>query len=437
MKISIIGGGGVRTPLLVSGLMQSDLPIDEIALFDTDQDRLSLIAPLAALLAPAVRSYADPAACVSRSSFVFLTVRAGGMAARAHDEAAAVAHGIAGQETVGPAGFAMAMRNAPAATEYARLVAHVAPHAWIINFTNPVSIVTQAMERAGCGRVIGICDTPAELFADVAHVLDVEPSRCFFDYFGLNHLGWLREVFCDGEPQLWRVWDDPRLLSRVYRAHLFDQHLLRWLRLLPTEYLYFYYSPAKALDNIRNAGQTRGSAIAQLNERLFHELAAPGADRRRVYEHYLEQRNASYMQIESGSAQPLARPPWADLTGYDKIALDVVRAIHFNTNTILPLNVVNRGSIRDLDNEDVVEVPCVVNAGGARPLTVGPVPEVVRDLLVHVKQYERSTVTAASTASFDDAVAALAANPLVGDRMLAHRLVAVLQTEGAAASQGG
>lgn len=427
MKIAVIGGAGVRAPLLVNGLTRSDLPIEEIGLFDIDQERLAVISSLASSFAPSVRSYTDARACVAGADFIFMSIRAGGVAARARDEAIAIEHDVVGQETVGPGGFAMAVRNIPHAVEYARLIEREAPHAWVVNFTNPVGVVTQAMTTATHARVIGICDTPTELFEDVAHLLGVDSSRCYFDYFGLNHLGWLREVYYDGEPQLSRAWQDPELLRRIYRAPLFDVAFLQSLRLLPTEYLFYYYSHHAALANMRKAGQTRGGAIAHLNDRLFHDLSNAGADRRRVYERYLEARNSGYMQIESGASQPIERSPWAELTGYDKIALSVVRAIHFNSNAIIPLNVPNRGAVRELDDADVVELPCVVNANGARPLNVGAVPDRVRGLLVQVKEYERLTVEAALTRSLDTATHALTVNPLVGERDLAENLLRALQ----------
>jgi 6-phospho-beta-glucosidase len=428
VKIAIIGGAGVRTPLLVNGLSRSDLAIDEIALFDVDAARLDVIAPLAAMFAPSVRTYSDLRACLSGAAFVLLSIRVGGIAARARDEAVAVAHDTAGQETVGPGGFAMAMRTIPHAVEYARAVRRDAPGAWIVSFTNPVGIVTQAMTSMGSARVIGICDTPTELFEDVAHVLGIDSARCRFDYFGLNHLGWLREVYVDGEPQLQRIWDRADLLRRIYRVPLFDTAFLQQLRMLPTEYLYYYYSADKALKNIRHAGQTRGQAIQQLNDQLFRDLAAPGADRQRVYEDYLAARNAGYMQIESGAGQAMERSPWSDLTGYDKIALSVVRAIHFNSNAIIPLNVPNCGVLRELADDDIVEVPCVVNSNGAHPLAVGAAPSSVRDLLVSVKEYERLTVAAAASGSVIDAERALAANPLVRDPTRAAQLVSALSS---------
>jgi 6-phospho-beta-glucosidase len=418
----------VRTPLLVNGLTRSDLPIDELALFDTDAARLETIGGLARTFSPAVTIHHDAGACVAGASFVLLSIRVGGIAARARDEAIAVAHDTAGQETIGAGGFAMAMRTIPHAVDYARLVAREAPSAWTISFTNPVGIVTEAMTKAGALRVIGICDTPTELFEDVAHVLGLDSARCYFDYFGLNHLGWIREVYADGAPQLHRLWNQPALQRRIYRAPLFEPAFLDRLRLLPTEYLYYYYSAATALANIRRAGQTRGQAILSLNDQLFAALAAGGADRRRVYEDYLAARNAGYMQIESGAAHPLPRSPWSELTGYDKIALSVVRAIHFNSNAIIPLNVPNHGAVRDLEDTDVVEVPCVVNANGARPLAVGHAPGAVADLLLAVKRYERLTVAAAASGAAEDAERALSANPLIQTRDRASELIGALQS---------
>jgi 6-phospho-beta-glucosidase len=452
MKIAVIGGAGVRTPLLVKGLTRSDLPIDEIALFDLNPDRLDAIASLARSYARSVRTFPTASLCVADADFVFLSIRAGGIDARARDEASAIALGVAGQETIGPAGFAMAMRNVPPAVEYARLVAGLAPRAWIINFTNPVGIVTQAMTQDGHARVIGICDTPTELFATVVRLLHLPHDRCFFDYFGLNHLGWLREVYVDGEPQLSRLWDNDPLLERVYRPQLFDVLFLRQLRLLPTEYLFFYYRPRDALANLRAAGRTRGRDIAELNERLFRDLATAGSSARQVYETYLEQRSAGYLRLEAGAARvsdtsdtstsqiPATSDPFGSkavrvsdtsdtsgLAGYDKIALAVVRAIHFNTNTVIPLNVSNRGTLRGLADADIVEVPCVVGANGAHPLAVAPMPDDVRELVVRVKEYERFTVDAASAPSMDAVVRALSLNPLVGTHALARRLVDSMQ----------
>jgi 6-phospho-beta-glucosidase len=425
MKIAVIGGAGVRTPLLVSGLTSSDLPIDEIALYDADQPRLSIIGDVASRMAANGRvtlcdSLAD---CVAGTDFVFTSIRVGGIERRIQDETAAQRHGIVGQETVGPAGFAMATRTIPHMVGYARDISRLAPAAWIINFTNPVGMITEAM-RTATDRVIGICDTPTELFEEVAHALGLQSERCYFDYFGLNHLGWLREVYRDGEPQLRRLWNDADRLRSVYKMPLFDPSFLQDLKLLPTEYVYYYDQPERAFDNVRRAGQTRGQAIAELTGVLFDALRDPDTrDVVAVYKAYLFTRSAGYMQLESGTAAPAAPSPASQLSGYDRIALSVVRAIHFNTNAIIPLSVPNRGNIPELLDRDVVEVPCVVNANGVRPLHVGRVPDRIRPLLARVKEYERLTVRAALSQSLGGATEALANNPLVHDRAMADRLV--------------
>ena len=428
MKLAIIGGAGVRVPLLVNGLVQSDLPITDIALFDIDADRLRVIAGLASRFAGSARVHvsSELGEAIEGADFVFISIRVGGIRGRARDEAIALEHGLIGQETVGPGGFAMAVRTIPAMVGYASEIARRAPNAWIINFTNPVGIITQAVRQATGARIIGICDTPTELFEDVAHALEVPSIECYFDYFGLNHLGWLREVYHRGTPQLARLWDRPDLLGQVYRASLFEVERLQALRLLPTEYVYYYYRAEHALRNITRAGESRGMVIDRLNTQLFDDLRDSRRDPVATYHQYLAARNAGYMQLESGANAPVARSPWAELTGYDKIALQTVRGIHFNLGTMVPLNVANRGNLPDLEADDVIEVPCLVNANGALALHVGPVPDRVRELLVHVKEYERRTVKAGLTQTREDAVEALACNPLVTSRAQAADLVAAL-----------
>lgn len=428
MKIGIIGGAGVRTPLLVNGITASGLPIDEIVLYDIDRPRLDLIGGLARRRAGRARVVLASAVadCVDAADFVFISIRVGGIDGRARDEQTSMAHGIVGQETVGPGGFAMAFRTVPEVVRYAKEIAVRAPHAWIINFTNPVGIVTQAVQTETRAKIIGICDTPTELFEEIAHALDLPSAAGYFDYIGLNHLGWVREVYFDGEPQIHRFWERPELLDRLYRAPLFPRDLLLRLRLLPTEYCYYYYRPADAFENLRRAGQTRALVIKELNTQLFTALARGREDPVEIYERYIAARDAGYMQLESGARAPLERSPWAQLTGYDKIALQTVRAIHENTGTLLPLNVRNRGNVPELEDDDCIEVTCTVNANGALPLFAGHAPDTVRDLLVQVKEYERLTVAAALARDPDLAARALARNPLVTSPDLARQLVAAM-----------
>jgi 6-phospho-beta-glucosidase len=430
MKVAVIGGAGVRTPLLVGGLTGSDLPIEQVALYDVDRSRLAAIGAVAQRMASKGRvtmceSFAE---CVDGAYVVFTSIRVGGIERRIRDEAAAQRHGIVGQETVGPAGFAMAMRTIPPMVRYTREIALAAPRAWIVNFTNPVGIVTEAM-RTASDRVIGICDTPTELFEEVARALGLDSAACYFDYFGLNHLGWLREVYSSGQPQLHKLWRDQASLQKIYKVPLFDTASLQQLKLLPTEYVYYYDQPVRAFENVQRAGRSRGQAIDELTRALFVSLEDPAVDAVACYKAYLRTRSAGYMQIESGSHAPSAPAPSTGLSGYDRIALGVLRSIHFNTNTIIPLSVANRGNIAGLLPDDVVEVPCVVNANGARPLHVGKVPDRIMPLLTRVKEYERLTVRAALNCSIGaarDALDALAHNPLVPDAATADRLIADL-----------
>jgi len=435
VKIAIIGGGGVRTPLLVRGLTGSDLPIDTIALYDIDQQRLERIGALAGRVSTAARVVVcrDVSDAIDGADFVFTSIRGGGTAARASDEAAALMLGLVGQETVGAAGFAMAMRNIPPLVAYASEITRRAPRAWIVNFTNPVGIVTEAVQKSTGARIIGICDTPTELFQDAASVLGLESAECSFEYVGLNHLGWLREVFHRGQPHLHRLWDNADALARVYRRPLFDPAFLSQLRLLPTEYLYFYYRPADAIANLRKSGTTRGQLIEDLTGRFFATLERDQSDSVREYDRYLRARDESYMQIETTTNHARLNASRSgipsDLAGYDKIALAVVRAIHFDQSRVIPLNVRNGGAIVDLNDDDVVEVPCTVNAGGARPLGSQRAPSAVRELLLAVKAYERLTVDAALEPTESAARRALASNPLVGSGAVAGKLLESLNWE--------
>ena len=428
MKLAIIGGAGVRVPLLVGGLARSTLSIDQIDLYDIDQPRLAVIADLAARMAHGVPVHAHTSAepGIDGADFVITSIRVGGVAQRAQDEATTISHGVVGQETVGPAGFAMAVRTIPPLIEYGRLASRLAPKAWFVNFSNPVSVVSQAVHQHSDARIIGICDTPTETYEDAAHALGLPPAACDYDYFGLNHLGWLREVYFQGEPQMARLWSDTARLDAAYRTPLFEHERLREMRLLPTEYLYYYYRPDVALAHLRAAGTSRGQVVSALTDAFFADLAAGAIDPVTRYQHYLAARDSSYMQLESGSTTPRVKPDWAELSGYDKIALMTISAIAGNTGAVIPLNLANQGILPFLDDDDIIETPCVVDAAGPHARPVAAVPNHARALITCVKEYERATVKAALSGERDDRIDALAMNPLVPSRPLAEQLVDAL-----------
>jgi 6-phospho-beta-glucosidase len=423
LKIAIIGAGGLRTPLLIRGLASSDLPIREIALYDIDRTRLKRMARLADLWkGSTLLVVCDRSEDALRDAdFVYATLRGGGMEARAKDERTCLDRGVLGQETVGAAGFALALRNIPPMIEYARQVERVAPDAFVINFTNPVGMITQAVRGETDVNIVGICDTPAELFAGVARKLGVDVGRCRFDYFGLNHLGWLREVEVDGSPRLDRFWNEPDRCEGIYRSGLFETEFLRNLRLLPSEYLYFYYRTAEAIGHLGRGGRTRGEALLEMNDRFIKSLG--GTNDALFYEQYLAERDASYFQLESGTVGHQGVP---ELTGYDKIGVAVARAIHFDTGEEIAVNVANRGCLSDLEADDVIEVPSVADHRGATPVPVRPIPESVRELVLKVKNYERLAIRAAVEGDSDLAQEALAGHPLVPDRDTARQLMETL-----------
>lgn len=417
-KIALIGGGGVRTPLLVYGLAQSRIAVDELTLFDLDPERAAMMAALARELAPfPVRVAPRLEDAVDGAEFVLSSIRVGGIAARARDERIAVARGLAGQETTGLGGFAMALRTIPVILQQARVIEKLSPDAWLINFTNPAGLITQALREHTGVRTIGICDTPAELMHRIGETLGA-PAEC--DYAGLNHLGWIRRVRVAGEDVIERLLADEGALRRLYPGDLFEPALLRALRLIPTEYLFFYYRGRRALGNQRLSGTTRGAEIERMNARLFDTLRANSPrDALAAYRNYLAARSASYMKLESGSAEAAPADPFETATGYHRIAVEVMEALLADAPRTIVVNVPNGGAIEDLEAGDVVEVPCSISRAGVMPHRTGRLPEAVRGLVGSVKAYERTTLRAALEHSRGLSRLALLENPVVGDWDLA------------------
>jgi 6-phospho-beta-glucosidase len=439
-RVIMIGGGGIRTPLVIHALAQSQavLQIGRLVLFDIDRERTETLARLGREIVQQldggfeihVSTQLEEAA--EGADFVLHSIRVGGIAARARDERIAIENGLAGQETTGPAGAAMALRTLPVTLAQARVVERVAPGAWFINFTNPAGLVTQALARHTKLRTIGICDTPSELFHQIAAALGQPLGEMSFDYAGLNHLGWVRRVTLRGEDITARLLADTELLRRLYSADLFDPELIQTLRLIPTEYLFFYYSQRKAHQNQVRAGASRGEELERLNRELFRQLST--ADARQglaIYRAYLLRRNASYMKLEAqaGSAfedAGLEYDPFETTTGYHRIALDVMTGLVSQQAREVVVNVQNRGAIEDLEDDDVVEVPCDVDRSGAHPRRTGQLPEAVRGLVQSVKAYERTVIQAAECGSGALAQLAMLEYPIIGQWELAGKLRAAL-----------
>jgi 6-phospho-beta-glucosidase len=441
MKLTIIGAGGVRTPLIVEALArrQVRLGLTELALMDIDAERLAIIA--AALLQDGMAggfettSTTDPREALASADFVITTFRVGGAAARVVDERVPLSHGVLGQETTGPGGFAMAMRSVSVLLDYVELMREVCPRAWLINFANPSGLLTQAAIGPGrWPRTVGICDAPEGMRRVAAAALRAQPDDVFLDYFGLNHLGWVKGVWLEGRDHL------PALLDLLRRAGglpglPFAPAFLASLGMIPNEYLYYYYHSAEAVRNILAAGQTRGEQIVALSEALFADLrqrlaAGDHAGMRRALHDYLAERGAAYMTAETGSAHttgglfdPQTLQAWVG-EGYAGIALDLIEALQGGRPRQMILNIPNAGAVAGLADADVVEIPACVGHADIRPLAVGATPQVALGLMQTVKAYERLTIEAAVGRSYATAVEALTIHPLVRDYGLATAILA-------------
>ena len=436
MKITVIGAAGVRTPLLVHGLATAgdSVKLEELVFWDTDQERLKVMGKVADAmgkrsgLRARTRISSSPVDALQGADYVITSIRAGGIDARVKDETIALAHGLVGQETVGAGGFACAMRNLAIMIEYAKLIERVAPGATVINFTNPVGIISQGLLNHSHVKLLGVCDTPLETFEAIAHALGRNPFELHFDYLGLNHLGWVRSIRDQaGVELLPEVLASPEIIQKCYRHGLFPSEFIQKLGLLPTEYLYFYYFPEAAYKNTERSGQSRGQAIAEMNVRLFQKLApAPESQLVDIYESYLRERNASYFSIEAtaGEKRRENQELYSEFSGYERIAVLVLRALNADRPSLIPLTVRNGSALADLEANDAVELPCHVSSKGVAVPAVGHAPEAVRALLLQVKEYERLTVRAATEHSREAALAALEKNPLVGRREIAQQVLA-------------
>ena len=443
MKLTLIGGGGVRSPLFVSTALrwQARIGLKELCLFDIDAHKLGLFGALCREVVHrggdpfTITTTTDAREALSGVKHVVTTIRAGFEQGRALDERIALRHGVLGQETTGPGGFAMALRSIPAILKYAQLLEELSPGAWMYNFTNPAGLVTQALREAGFERTIGICDGANAGQSSVAQWAGVEERRIRAEVFGLNHLSWCRAAWLDGEDLLPGALADDEFLRQA--QSLFDPRLVRMLGMHLNEYLYYYYYAEQALAAIKGEGMTRGEEIVELNTRLIEQLEEIGVERNperalRAYTGYEMRRGATYMHYAYGGTSIAEAnrqqifdadiPPTAG-EGYAGVALALIEAIESDRPHYTALNVPNQGAIAGMLDSDVVEVSCRVDGSGAHPLPTGEVPAPQLGLMQAVKRYERLTTQAIGEHSRELAVQALMAHPLVVSYSRARALV--------------
>ncbi len=404
LKLCVIGAGSTYTPELVEGILarRDELPITRLALMDIDERKLGIVSGLARRMieaadGPQVTVTTDRAEAIAGADYVVVQIRVGGLEARIKDEKIPLEFGVIGQETTGPGGFAKALRTIPVMLDIAADVTRLAPDAWLINFTNPSGIITEALNRYSDAQAIGLCNSPIVLQRRLAHYFEVEPSDVVLDYFGLNHLSWVRGVRVRGEDVTGRAvaaaasWGDGR-----------EGELIRALGMIPSGYLRYYYFTDEVLEELLRAPRTRGAEVAQVEAALLQMYQDPALTSKPAE---LEKRGGAY---------------------YSEAAMALISAIHNNRDEWHVVNVTNAGCIADLPDLAVVEVPAKVSAEGAHPAPVGHLPLEVRGLVQAVKAYEELTVRAAVQGDRRAALLALTSHPLVPSFSVAQALLEAL-----------
>ena len=406
MKIAVVGGGSTYTPELVSGLMRLD--VDEFVLQDVDPGRREVVGGMAARMlarqgfAGGLEVTGDLEAAVTDADYVLVQIRVGGQEARLRDETSPLACGCIGQETTGAGGFAKAMRTVPVVLEIAdRVRALAGPETWIVDFTNPVGIVTRALLDDG-HRAVGLCNVAIGFQRRFAEWLGVEPSRVIVDQVGLNHLTWVRGVLLDGDDVL------PDLLvehgDQLAEEVELPRRLLDELRAVPSYYLRYFYAHDAVLREQLD-GEPRAAVVQEIERNLLDLYRDPAVDER---PDLLMQRGGAY---------------------YSEAALGLISSLTGGDGAVHEVDVRNGSTLAGLAADDVVEVPARVGRDGPEPLPQPPLAPELLGLVQHVAAYERLTVRAALSRDPIDARKALLAHPLIGQVELVDGLLDQLVAE--------
>ncbi|RJO64293.1 MAG: 6-phospho-beta-glucosidase [Myxococcales bacterium] len=416
MKIAIFGGGSTYTPELIEGLIQRHKTIDlaEVALMDVDAERLAVVGRFAERMVEHAKApfkvtlTGDRQAALRGADFVLTQIRVGQQPARHKDILLGLRHDLIGQETTGVGGFAKALRTIPAMVEIARDMQTLAPDAWMINFTNPSGLVTEAMHRFGVGKLVGLCNIPIGMQMDLALYLQCDPARLKLDYVGLNHLSWVRKVWLDGADVLPRLIDElaredgPVAIPEMHYGPAF----FRALGCIPGPYLRYYYATDKMLADLKAAPKSRAEEVMEIEAKLLAQYADPKVVTK---PDELSQRGGAY---------------------YSVIAVDLLDAIWNDKGETHIVNAPNRGAVPGLGDDQTVEVPAVIRKDGARPLPTGPVEPKIFGLMAQVKAYETLAAEAGLEGGYSKALMALVAHPLCPPHKAKAVLDDIVQTFG-------
>lgn len=446
MKLTVLGGGGVRSAFLAKSLAYNAhrIGLQEVVFLDSSEENLKIFGEIARYVFSQIRPdihfslTTDSVSALTNANYVITTLRVGGDESRVHDERIALNHNTLGQETTGAGGFAMAMRSIPAILNYCRLIEeHAAPDAILFNFTNPSGLVTEAIIKSGFKRrVYGICDAPSELIRELPAILNCDESDLSVECYGLNHFSWFTHFTVKGEDVTDRLINNPDLYSKTAMQYFSPELVQLCDKQLLNEYLYYYYYREVALKAIQDAPETRGEMIARINHEMRDELRSinvkdnPKAAFDIWMKHYLRREN-SYMQNESQQEKFNTRTPLTlqqfieepDSGGYAGVALDILEAVNSTTTKRIVVSLQNNGTLDFLRPDDVIEISCDLSKEGLKPVTPVHVPDAQKNMLSSVKEYERLAVAAILQKDKSLAVRALMAHPLIGSWSLADKLV--------------
>jgi 6-phospho-beta-glucosidase len=410
MKLAVVGAGSTYTPELVSGLAREQLEIEELVLHDIAPERRDVVGALAARMLARdsfggeLEITGDLDRAVDGADFVLIQIRVGGQAARLSDETVPLPCGCVGQETTGAGGFAKALRTVPVVLEIAeRVRERSAEGAWIVDFTNPVGIVTRALLDAG-HRAVGLCNVAIGFQRAMARMLGVAPDRLVVDQVGLNHLTWVRAVRLDGEdvlPDLLAAHGDELAADLGLPRRLLDE-----LRAVPSYYLRYFYAHDAVVEEQR-AGVPRARQVAEIERELLAMYRDPALSEKPAL---LEQRGGAF---------------------YSEAATGLVASLVGGTDDVHVVDVRNEGALAGLADDDVVELPARVGRDGPVPLEQPPLAPELLGLVQHTAAYERLAVQAALTGDRVVARKALLAHPLIGQHEIAWELVDRLLDAGA------
>ena len=411
MKITVVGGGSTYTPELADGLGRLAPWVTELVLVDPDQTRLAAVGPVSARI---MRAHGHPAAvrwtgnlddALDGAAAVLIQLRVGGQAARNRDETWPLDYDCLGQETTGAGGLAKALRTVPLVLDIAEQARRrAAPGAWIIDFTNPVGIVTRALLDAG-HRAVGLCNVAIALQRYFASALGTDPARVSLDHAGLNHLTWLRGVRVDGKEVL------PELLTargeEIADLVGLPASLLHELGAVPSYYLRYFYLHDQAVGEERGR-PSRAAQVAEIERELMELYADPDLDTK---PELLAQRGGAFY---SEAAVALIASLFGDGAGDEQV-----------------VNIRNRGTLPFLADDAVIEVPATIAAAGPVPVPVAPIEPLYRGLIAHVSAYEELALDAALRGGRARVAAAMLAHPLIGQYDLAGRMTDRLMAENA------